>query len=241
MLVDDREARTNRYVVETLEKALDDVEVKRLTFGDYAFFGTPVGETIPYIGIETCTVNDLVGKIQSGRFQQQLVGCLSHYDVTVLLIEGHVREDADSTIQTFGHRSKMPFVAIHSALLAAKAHGIIVEETIRLGKGLVAERLLALYGYYTKKTHTLFRSAERESLTLSPQKAIERPVLALMQITQGVGEEKARAALTYFGSLEKLLNADDSDLLHIPGWGPVLVKNFHRTLEHDFRGVTLEA
>ena len=230
MLVDDREARTNRQVYQSLTQSLDDVERMRLSYGDYAFFGARVEGRVLYVGIETCTVSDLIGKIQTGRFQAQLTGCINNYDVVILLIEGQIQPTADGRVAVYTHSrpTGLPYETVRGALFAAKAHGIIVEE-VKANKTAVADKLLKIHNYYSRDNHTLFQGVKRQPVTFRPGVHMDRAVAALMQMAQGIGKDRAEAALEHFGSLEAVMNADTKQLQEVPGWGKTLAYNLRQT------------
>lgn len=204
-----------------------------MEFGDFATTAhddyTPEGKPPATIGIEYATVTDLLGKITSGRLSKQIVGMLDAYDIQVLVIQGMLRPDAKGYVDIKGAPRTHKFKSVKGILRSARAHGVRVEETFNLNETL--DVLKGWLGYYhTPPTgHTFFREVEVESTDfIVPIGAkIERAISVVMAMVDGIGEDKARAALKMYPVLAVLFTLDVDALKRIPGWGTVLAKNFY--------------
>ena len=234
MIVDDREARTNAAVVTHLENDGRQVDRMRLDYGDFSFYGERFGGIMPRIGIEVCTVADLLGKISTNRFGMQLSGCLNFYDITILLIEGYIQRDMRTgAVKTYGFASGMPYARVRSLLFSAKAHGVIVEE-VSAGKKAIANAIIRYQDYYDKQTHNTF-SVDKNQVRLAPNRALDRAVVTLMQMVDGIGEKKATDAIEYFGNLNSMIIAYDHEIRKVTGWGPTTIRNFRNTLNRGLK------
>jgi ERCC4-type nuclease len=240
MIVETRERQAHPQVHQHLVVSLgaDTVETESMRFGDYAFYGAPINEKSPHIGIEYATLNDLLGKIQTGRFQQQLIGCMETYDITILLVEGIIQEDKDSgRVRTYGYDSKMDYARLREVLFSAKAHGIIVEDN-NLNRKKASERLVQIFRYYRKdqEKHKLFRRTEAGEMLIPIAAEVERPVSVIMSSVKGVGLDLALAALNHAHTIEMLTTMREPQLQKIPGWGPKLSKDYRATVTKWFDG-----
>ena len=81
VVIDSREASKQKYIVRSLSKALDNIEIAPLPVGDYLICKTLL--------VERKTVQDFVGSLRTGRIRQQLTQLkeLENLDKCIL-IEG---------------------------------------------------------------------------------------------------------------------------------------------------------
>lgn len=231
--IDSREARMHPQTVALLRRRLPYVEIlETLRFGDYVFTSTqphPTTGTCPTVAIELCTVNDLVGKIDSGRFAFQLSGMLEMYDRCILMICGPITADAQGFIR-MGGPARVQYERVASALFSASCHGIIVEHAQSADSDHVASRIVHNYTYWNKPydEHKMFRQVpiliDNTSIPLSA--AID-PRLGVLMGVPGIGEDRAASLLRASGSLAAAFMMIEEDIQKIPGWGKKLAKQFN--------------
>ena len=231
ILVDSREAKTGKQLIEHLREQ-QTVESQFLQFGDYAFYGAEKDGQLPFIGVEVCTVPDLLGKIQTRRFGFQLTGCLAEYTHTMLLIIGPLTPTKQGTVLTHGFHSKMPFKLVHTALLSAKLHGIVVENVPTTQQG--AHTILNYYDYFQKAEHNLFEGAQQRRPDIT-SKQEEEAVQMLMAGVYGLGKARAVALLHHFGTMQAAANADVASLTLTPGWGKKTAQRLHDAVRKEFK------
>lgn len=249
--VDDREQRDHPQIFATLLKNLNHTNVGkvRLDYGDYTFLGAPYPQrdgTVrpPRIGIEYATLSDVLGKITSGRYGQQLTGMLTTYDVSILLIEGPVYAAKGSkNLQVFGAPIQFPKSRWDSIRFSTEMHGVRV--FVADNRAEAAEWIIKWYRWWREdpEKHQLFRHREAEiqldRAELSPDELpfdvpigepIDRAVSVMMAVVHGLGKKRVISALDKYGDLRTLFMLPESALREIDGWGPKLARDFNEAV-----------
>jgi ERCC4-type nuclease len=164
---------------------------------DYAFF------TINYkkVGVERKTVSDLCQSI-GDRLSSQFMKMLEHYDVTVLIIEGHWGKAYSDKISTPQGYEFWTWTQVWNYLRTWQDRGLTLELTVN--EGHTIKRLNELYAYYMKNAHTggITRAMVSDSRILALQ-------------CGGIGEKLGKALLEKFGSLKNIANAGVQDFLTV--------------------------
>lgn len=233
MLIDYRDARMHPQIHTNLMKRLgtDNVAVENLDFGDYVFTSSQLHPGLakyPTIAIELCTINDLVGKIDSGRFGFQLSGMLEAYDRCILMVCGPINSDAQGYIR-MGGPAKVNYERIRSALFSASCHGIIVEHTQSADSDHISAAIASNYAYWNRpyEAHKTFRQVPIlvDNAAIGLGAALD-PRLAVLMGVPAIGEDRARSLLDTAGSIGSASMMMPEDIAKIKGWGPKLAKAF---------------
>ncbi|MCK9469449.1 MAG: helix-hairpin-helix domain-containing protein [Porticoccaceae bacterium] len=240
LYVDSRDARQHGNVVDAIKKIIPAVPVvdQMMQYGDYVFGGKlPEGGDVR-VAIELSSVSDVIGKINSNRFDYQLSGMLKSYDVCILMITGNYMPDRDGYVVVHGAPRTMKYKRFTSMLFSAQMHGIVVDN-IPAGVQSTAEAIAARYLYWQKSSHDTFRglTARPDRVFLPTGDALDEQIQALM-MWPGIGEDKARAALETVGSIRALTQLDKSALRTIPGWGIQTAANIDNFLS-SVRGLAV--
>lgn len=152
-------------------------EQSRLFSGDYSFF------TIDFkkVGVERKEVGDLIASL-GDRLSRQLDSMLDYYDFPILLIEGTLKQVAD-TGQIISSRGLEQWFmnTLRNFLRTWQDRGLTLETTFTTRDTI--QRLGELYAYYQKAAHT-------GGLT-KPQVGDKR----LLAFPQGVGLKTAEKVL----------------------------------------------
>lgn len=227
LTIDDREPLNHPLIVNDLNRALPGLtEIQRLEFGDYAFTGNHHvdGQKIT-IGIEICTISDLIEKVNSGRLAFQLGNMLKIYDVSYLFVESTPTADRDGYVKIPGGIQACTFDRLTYILNGAQAHGVRV--VYGRGREYAGEHLATIYRYWQRdpESHKFFRPVpvQRSEFKIPLGESIDMRIITLMSIP-GIGEDRARAAILHFGSLIAVLLAGETELAKVPGWGKVTAR-----------------
>lgn len=227
--VDDRQARTHPRTSIVL-KAKTKITITRLNFADYAFIAKPIGELQrPTVGIEMCTLDDLLGKMgKSRRFKFQTTGMIERYDVRIWMVQGLMIPNAEGYVRTFHDKSGMYYKAAMSLIFGAEMRGVKFE--FYSNQKSLDEQLLQHYLYLQKdpSEHSAFRPTTPKNIPTMPLDAALAPHVETLMSYPGVGEDKAISALKKFGSIQMLHIVPPEKLLEIPLWGKVVAEAFHR-------------
>jgi ERCC4-type nuclease len=235
LTIDDREARQHPGIRHELQSASGfGIVTQRIEFGDYRWEGHPdIGA--PTVAVELSTVSDVLGKISSDRLPFQLSGMIERYAVPILLIVGPIIPTRDGFVTVHGAPPSISFDRLWSVLFAAQSHGVIVQQC--RDKADISNRLIQMVNYYTKDPtyHKYFRPRGLVREAIIPLGApIEAQVNALMA-WPGIGEDRARAALAMYGSVQVVACMPPESLAKIPGWGPRTAQKVHTFLIETFK------
>lgn len=227
LTIDRREISAHPYYADFFNDAMIPWATDTLKSGDYSFISPyELAGRIPKVGIELCTVTDLIGKLD-GRLSWQLGNMIQEYDVPYLLVHGSIVEDRDGYITEWG-RQICRADRLYDILHGAQAHGVIV-----LQDQNPLERIKRIYQYWHRPcdTHKYFRpnSVVRDT-TVPVAEALDERIIFLMG-APGIGEDRATSALAHFGSLLPILCAPVSALQEIPLWGKITAAKFRSFID----------
>jgi ERCC4-type nuclease len=214
----------------------------RISFGDISFIGTG-NEGVPVpIGVEYKKVRDVLQCMTDGRFAgHQLPGLVNSYSQIYLLIEGEIRPHPSTGILEIkshkgfwyegmvGTRRFMYRDLAKWLLTMSIKGGLSIAQTSTLQETSVW--LSALYnwwggdgngGWDSHKSHLAFNvsadirfGAGRDRALLVRPSVLRRIAAEL----PGVGYEKSGEIEKFFGSMEALFFATESDIACVPGIG----------------------
>lgn len=223
--VDDREQYPPPEVRVAELRALSvPASVGHLGVGDYQWmvdFGSEGG--LWFAIVERKSVSDFLSSVRDGRLNHflDLSGGEAGLDgaMRFLLLEGD-----QFSFNDYGYNPMEP-EALDNALVSLQRLGVVVVRSS--GPGSTAERLRSLRNYTGSLDHTTFLKVVKPtptSMYLNPKTKEE--VRAIMSLA-GWGEQRARAALTHFGSVGAVLDAvrsrDSKAFAAVKGIGKGLV------------------
>ena len=228
----------------------ENVKIEKMQFGDIAFNSQyEYAGKIRSVGIEHSTLNDFASKINNGRLAFQMSGMREAYDVSILLLEGSIiRDKVTGAVKMYGGGNDINWERFQEIRFSLEMHGVKVfsERT----RNEAAKRVVSWYRWWQKKPedHKLLQRRESEltrtitpaesselssdipDFSLSPGSAMDRAVVALSDLVQGLGPEKVEEALKVYHQIDLLAVTPEEKLRHIKGWGPVLAKRFRQAV-----------
>lgn len=172
----------------------------RLSTGDYFMHSGDFKK----VGIERKSVLDLMSSL-GDRLAGQLARMLDYYDVSVLMIEGSLR-NINGQMYTARGIEQWTWDAVWNFLQTWQMRGVSLQLTA--DEGQTVHRIVNLFAYYQKPSHTGGYTRRQVG---------DARVLAF---PNGVGEKTAMAILKQFGSLRAVANAKISELVECDGVGP---------------------
>ena len=230
MIVDSREVLQHPEIPEVLGVPVD---VMQIDAGDYIFLDAH-NETE---GIERCEIGNLVQKLRSGELESQLTKCDQNYNRIILLVEG-VFDKVDNYLAV--HKpSDRGYFRIHvypntrydyvaGSLVSLSNMGIEVVFSPNFGCTMVLIR--TIYNQRTKPDdqHSLFKKirAVKIPVKLSSNPAVPR----LLALTPRIGEKTAIRLINRYGSIWKIFNADEKDVLSTQGMGKTLLRKLKESV-----------
>lgn len=204
--VDHREARCG--VVELLEQCQDvAVSIRRLQQGDYLINNTLL--------IERKTLPDLVKSIKDGRLFSQALRLQNAEQLSMIILEG-----TSADIRKTGMRRE----AIQGALIML---------TLYLGIPLIRSRDLnetvQLMRYAARQGKIIVSGAlPRRGRRMRGKRAAR---IKILQGFPGIGPQRAGVLLDRFGSIEKIIAANESELTSVEGIGAHIAHTIRSLVE----------
>ncbi len=171
------------------------VEVKKLSIGDYLIN--------KHIAVERKTTKDFVLSIIDGRLFSQAARLKRHADVQLMVIEG---------TDLFHTGYAVDPQAIKGALVSLSVSWQIPLIFSKSSCG-TAEILILTGGQDGKYYDEMLKRMGRKPKRIQTQK------LYFLQGLPGIGPGIAKRMLEYFGSIEKVVNANEHELAGIKGIG----------------------
>ena len=224
IIIDDREAReAEEHHSISIPDELDiPCVIDRLSAGDYAF----LSRDNKLIGIERSEIGNLIQKLRSGELEDQLLKCQEVYSSVILLTEG-VYDKVDKLLAVYklGNRgyfrthvySNTEFSFISALLVRLSELGI--EILFSPNYACTLSLIQTIYHQRTKpeEQHNLFK---RSRVIKIPTKLTRNPAVPkLMALCPRLSEKVAIRLIHKYGSIWNILNAEDSDLLSVEGFG----------------------
>lgn len=204
LVVDDREVRSAVYL---RLAALADVhlEIRHLTAGDYEVENEWI--------FERKTVQDFALSVVDGRLFSQARRLARCPAGRALIVEG--KETENSCVSREAWQGAMVSLGLAFQLPVLRSEN--AEETVRLLRFAAQQA--------RRQRETVFVPARRRPRTLERQRIL---VLAGLP---GVGAHRARLLLDYFGSIEAVMLADETELNLVPGIGPHTARQIRRVVK----------
>ena len=219
-----------------------------LESGDVAFNGYgPNG--IIHIGIERKVITDLLSSISSGRLiGHQLPIMKEMYDIVYLVIEGISkrekstgrllisRDGGKSFIEPYGKRVWTSEGIAHF-LTSRENEGIRIRVTN--GIQMTAHTIHDLYSYWNRewkrhKSHLAMHNIQLPSqVSLDPRVKGKPPLVRrIAKELSNIQVDRSLAVAEYFGSVQRMFEAEEEEWTRIPGIGKVSAKQAWKEL-HD--------
>lgn len=166
------------------------------------------------VGVQRKTVTDLVASLSDGRVARELIE-MKGLDVGVWLIEGNLEWTSDG--QAVGVRTPYSTSRHYATLFSMLSKGFWLLQATNQQECL--KLLSQLEGWMAKGKHSGM-SARPTPRGNWGQPTLEEQRVHFLQGVNGVGYERARAAVKHFGGLPLQLTGN---LLEVPGWGKGMV------------------
>lgn len=189
------------------------VQRKRLGVGDYIFDNDLL--------VERKTVLDFCASIKDGRMFKQ-VGKLSNGKIpSILILEGKQKEFEKSDFSIPAIQGIMVSISLGFKVPILRSRGIKESVSIMLQgyKQLTKDKLQDQRTYPRKRN---FKKGLDQNL---------KQKIYVLEGFPGIGVDRAKILLEYFGSLKAIFNADLEDLLKMNGFGKITAKKFKEILE----------
>jgi len=208
IVADDRERKS--YVIESLlEMENVEVEIQRLSLGDYKIDGSVI--------VERKTLYDFAVSIIDGRLFKQMLRLTSSKGKGVLILEGTANDTADIGMTREAMQGALITVSLILGLpvLRSKDPSETARLMVYIGRQIesVARGGVQRHGYRPK--------------------GIRYRQLYILQGLPGVGRERADRLLDRFGSVEAVISAGIDDLQTVDGIGKNIAEKIKWTVsEH---------
>ena len=200
------------------------------------------------IGVERKTWGDLINSFRSGRLVgHQIIGLLENYQKVYLICEGIIRENKKSgVIEEWRHgkwkkvdyseseraRQRFAYVPVKKHLITlANKLGVEWHETADMVE--TARMIEVLHEWWSEpweshKSHVQ-HFVNNQTALLRPTKP-SWPVSFANNFPCRVGWQKAVAIEKHFGSVPRMIEADEGEWRKVDGIGKVLARNIWRAL-----------
>lgn len=210
-----------------------------LTFGDLSWHT----ENHSY-GVELKSVSDCLNSLYSigkgERLENQLAGLREVYDRPVLGIHGVLWAMDGNGMLIF---QEPRYFSKSKTLIASKSavtkitqdqlegfllsicypdEGRSVHVIWRPSKAMLLDAIIEFYNWSEKDKHETFNHVTARARSRNPS-------LDVLMCVPKLGEKRARALLDKFGTVMKVLQADDMELLHVAGIGSEIIRNVRKT------------
>ena len=220
IIIDTRETRCS--VPHKLEELGVPIIYDTLEIGDYVICGNENEKLI----IERKDTSDYLGSMVSGHLNNQLLEMSTNYTISILIVEGFITEALMAR--------QMPRINYNANL----AHAITRRSPD--GKnGLPSVVCLDTQydtAYFLKSLNDVMTTEDLHFRTpvLETKKNKQDPALSILATFPHVGENRAKLLLEHFGnSLERVLNADESELCQVEGIGKTISQSIRKTYKGE--------
>lgn len=223
LIIDDRE-HTEHPEIDTL---LDIPHtIQRLDSADFAFLSL---DNCP-IGIERCEINNFVQKLRSGELESQLRACSEAYSTTYLLIEG-IYDQVDGLLAVNKSYDRGYFRnriyphtfldTITASLVSLMRMGLEVIWSANFECSMRTVKVIYKQHQKPEDQHSLFKSLRP---VVIPTKLTNNPAVPkLLSLCNRMPEKVAILLINKYGSIWKILNTPDKELMETEGMGKTLV------------------
>lgn len=240
LIIDDREILEHPDIPKGLTIPYT---IQRLDCADYAF----LDRSNNAVGIERAMIADLVGKLRSGRLEEQLSRCSYAYKTTILMVEG-IWDAGESggmlTLYRYGgcfHTNKgvngyhpnhtyptTRYNDLVALLVRLSELGVELIQTPTLQCSLEAISTIYIQRTKPEESHTLFKKIRQLQM---PVKLSDNPAIPkLLALCPRLSEKTAIELIAKYDSIWGVLNAPDKELQEVHGFGKVLAQRLKESV-----------
>jgi ERCC4-type nuclease len=202
-----------------------------LETSDYAFLDRDNNA----VGIERCEINNYVQKLGSGELETQMYRCMEQFKSTILLIEGLYNHTSgflttyrESDRGYFRNRISphLRYDAVLASMMRLSEFGVELVHTSNFECSMIAVSLLYIQRTESTELSTMFKKIRTMKL---PVKMSSNPAVPkLMALGSRIPEKIAIELIGKYGSIWKILNTPDNELLEIKGFGKGLLDSIKK-------------
>jgi len=215
--VDYRERKSG--VPELLERQGLPIKILELEVGDYI-----IGD----VAVERKTIHDYLASKASGHLDRQLHDLSYNFELSYLIIEGYV---GDALL-----KARFPRAAYISSLIGSslkRAPGGEKGQVITINVETIYDTALALKALHDKLVKgTVVRLPKMQRAHFNSDEIL----VYVLSSFPGIGEVRARALLRRFGSFERLVQADVSELMEVPKINRKVANELYSLLHGKYGG-----
>lgn len=194
-------------------------DVHPLEAGDYAFH---VHDS-KLVLVERKSADDLLNSLANGVLADELSRCIATTEYVVLLIEGWLSATIDGKIRT-QYRQKgdgyWRWAFLWNFLMTAQLSGVFLYQSPSIRH--TPQVIINLYEYFQRPER---RSILRIRQPLPKYKNVT--ALNALACCQDISIGTAKSLLAYFGTLEKIVQADEKALKACPMVGPTRARKLY--------------
>lgn len=216
ILVDHRE-RNSGIIRELIKNGLE-VEEQQLISADFVIQSKTIEDKINTIGIERKQQNDFINSIIDKRILNQLRLLKENFSIPLLIIEGHRNIYSIRNFHPNAIRGMLSAIAIdfQIPIIYTRNHRDTAALLTTIAKRLETPKNL------------LLSLKKKKPLTLKEQQQY------LIESLPGIGPSLSKALLTKFGSVKKIINAEEHHLQKIDKIGPKKIKKIKEVIESSY-------
>ncbi len=212
VIIDKRESKEIK--TEIAKEGLD-IEEKQLEVADFIIYTKDLENKVQCVGIERKTTNDLLNSIIDRRLLNQLSALKENFDIPILIIEGKENIYALRNFHPNSIRGVLSTIAIDFQVSIIPTLG--PKDTAKY-ISLIAKRL-------EKVRRPLDLLPKRKALTPKEKQ------LCIISSFPGIGINTAKYLLDKFGSINRITNASEKDLMEVDNIGKIKAKELKEIFE----------
>ncbi len=217
IIIDQRETRSS--IPHKLEELGVPTSYSMLEVGDYVVCGQES------LVVSRKAVNDYLGSMISGHLNNELLELSTNYPYSCLIVEGFITEALMAR--------QMPRLNYNANL----AHALLKRSPTGKSGVISIVCLDTAYdtAYFLKSAHDCLTKEGgmiREPV-LETKKSKDNPALSILATFPQIGENRAKLLLDRFGSLERVLTADESELCQVEGIGKTISQSILKTFKGE--------
>ena len=209
-----------------------------LEAGDFAF----LDRSNESLGIERCSIPNLIYKLRNGDLERQLSKCTENYSTVILLLEG-VYDQVSGFLAQYSKkregdryfRSRIEpsfrYTEIKALEVRLEELGIQVLESANFDCSISLVETIYQQRTKPEAEHTLFSKIRpiRIPVKMSANPAVPR----LMGLGSRIPEKVAIQLINKYGSIWAILHTPDKELLEMEGFGKGLLASLKKGVGKD--------
>jgi len=178
---------------------------KHLDAGDFSFHASDERS----VGLEVKSVEDLTSRLKDAR--RELAQLIDTVDIPILLVFGRWQRQSNDIL--IGGQQHLTWAHLWNLLETFQDSGLRLQ--IATSRDHAFLRINQLYAYYQKGEHT--------SALVERRYSADRRVASLMPLP-GVSKKLGSGLIKHFGSLQRVANATEKELMEVSLIGPSKAK-----------------